>query len=154
MSASNILVVDDNQNLAATLSYGLHKAMGKATSVAVCFSASEALSMLATQSFDVVISEFNLPGESGLELLVKIRQEYPETSLILATTYGTDALEEKVHRLGIGYIAKPFGIPFLAQIIHDLLRDADTATNRNETGNAPHSLILDAEKGKDNPLIS
>ena len=144
MSASNILLVDDNRNLVITLAEGLRRAMGKATSVAVCFSGAEALSMLATQSVDVVISEFNLPGESGLELLHKIRQDHPETILVLATTYERDALEEEAHRLGIRWITKPFAIPYLVQIIHDLLRDKE---NRNETGNAPRTLISDPEKG-------
>jgi len=144
MSASNILLVDDNRNLGITLSGGLHKAMGKGTSIAVCFSASEALSLLAKQTFDVVISEFDLPGESGLELLVHIRQDHPEIILVLTTTYEPDGLEEKVHRLGIGYVPKPFGIPFLVQVIHDLLRDKE---NRDETENAPHTLVPDHGKG-------
>jgi CheY-like chemotaxis protein len=66
MSALNILLVDDSPNLVTTLSHGLRKAMGRAISVAVCFSGSKALSMLATQRFDVVISDFNIPGVSGL----------------------------------------------------------------------------------------
>ena len=146
MSTLNILLVDDNRNLVTTLSEGLRKAMGKAISVAVCFSGSEALSMLARQSFDVVISEFNLPGESGLELLDKIRQDHPETILVLVTTYGTDSLEEEVHRLGIGYIPKPFGIPLLVQIIHDLLRGAETAKKKEETGDESDILIPDPDK--------
>jgi two-component system, NarL family, response regulator DesR len=147
MSILNILLVDDNQNLVMTLSHGLCKAMGSAISVAVCRSGSEALSRLSTQSFDVVISEFNLPGESGLELFDKIRQNYHETLLILATTYGTEALEEEVHRLGIGYIVKPFGIPLLVQIIHDLLQGGQSAKPRDETGNVSRILISEPEKG-------
>ena len=139
MSALNILLVDDNRNLVTTLSEGLRKAMGKAISVAVCFSGSEALSMLATQRFDVVISDVNIPGVSGLEFLKRIRQDYYETILILTTAYGTDALEEEVHRLGIGYITKPIGPSLLAQFIHDLIRDG--------TENAPGILIPDP-KGK------
>ena len=129
MSALTILLVDDNPNLVTTLSHGLRKAMGRAISVAVCFSGSKALSMLATQRFDVVISDFNIPGVSGLELLSKIRQDYRETILVLTTTYGTDALEEEVHRLRIGYITKPFGLSLLVQFIHDLIRGEQT---RNE----------------------
>jgi CheY-like chemotaxis protein len=139
MSALNILLVDGNRNLVTTLSDGLRKALGKAISVAVCFSGSEALSMLATQRFDVVISDFNIPGVSGLELINKIRQDYRETILILTTAYGTDVLEEEVHRLGIGYIPKPIGLSLLVQFIHDLIRDA--------TENAPRILIPDP-KGK------
>ena len=85
MGALNILLVDDDRNLVTTLSYGLRKAMGKAISVAVCFSDSEALSMLATQRFDVVISDFNMPGPSGLEFLNKIRQDHREMILVLIT---------------------------------------------------------------------
>jgi DNA-binding response OmpR family regulator len=139
MSALNILLVDDNRNLLTTVSDGLRAAMGKAISVDVCFNGSEALSMLATQRFDVVISDFDIPGVSGLELINKIRQDYRETILILTTAYGTDALEEEVHRLGIGYITKPIGLSLLVQFIRDLIRDA--------TENAPRMLIRDS-KGK------
>ena len=144
MSALNILLIDDNRNLVTTLSDGLREAMGKAISVAVCFSGSEALSIMATQRFDVVISEFNMPGMSGFELINKIRQDYRETILVLTTPYGTDALEEEVHRLGIGYIIKPFGLSLLVQFIHDLIRGKAT---RTETGNASRILIPDRKKG-------
>jgi DNA-binding NtrC family response regulator len=127
MGALNILLVDDDQNLVTTLSYGVRKAMGKAISVAICFSGSEALSMLATQRFDVVISDFNMPGPSGLEFLNKIRQDHREMILVLITAYGTDTLEEEVHRLGIGYITKPFEPARLVQIIHDLIRGAEAS---------------------------
>ena len=89
----NILLADGNRNLVATLSYGLCKALGAAISVAVCFSGSEALSILATQRFDEVVSHFNMPGPSGLEFLSRIKQDHCETILILTTSYGTDALE-------------------------------------------------------------
>jgi CheY-like chemotaxis protein len=122
----NILLVDDDRNLATTLSYGLRKAMGEAISVAVCFSGSEAFLMLATQAFDVVISDFNMPGPSGLELLGRIRQDYREIILVLITAYGTDALEEGARQLGVGYITKPFEPSFLAQLIKGLIQGAGT----------------------------
>ena len=145
MSALNILLVDDDRNLVTTLSYGLRKALGKAISVAVCFNGSEALSMLATQRFDVVISDFHMPGLSGLEFLNKIRQDHREMILVLITAYGTDALEEEVHRLGIGYITKPFELSRLAQIIHSLIRGAETAKTRGGTENAPRILMPNSE---------
>ena len=126
MGTLNILLVDDDRNLVTTLSHGLSKAMGKAISVAVCFSGSEALSMLATQAFDVVVSDFNMPGPSGLEFLNKIRQDHREMILVLITAYGTDALEEEVHQLGIGYITKPFEPSFLVQLIKGLIGDEET----------------------------
>jgi CheY-like chemotaxis protein len=122
MGALNILLVDDDQNLATTLSYGILKAMGKVVSVAVCLNGSEALSLLETQRFDVVISDLNMPGASGRELLNQVKQLYRETLLILITAYGTETLEAEMHQLGNGYITKPFEPPRLVQMIHDLLR--------------------------------
>src|SRR6266498_245131 len=127
MGALNILLVDDDRNLVTTLSYGLRKAMGEAISVAICFSDSEALSMLATQKFNVVISDFNMPGTSGLELLSKIRPDHREMILVLITAYGPDALEEEVHRLGIGYITKPFELSYLLQLIQGLTRGEEAS---------------------------
>jgi len=126
MGILNILLVDDDRNLVTTLSHGLSKAMGEAISVAVCFSGSEALSMLATQAFDVVVSDFNMPGPSGLEFLNRIRQDHPETILVLITAFGTDALEEGVRQLGVGYITKPFEPSFLVQLIKDLIQGKET----------------------------
>jgi len=122
MDALNILVVDDDQNLAITLSHGLRKAMGTATSVVFCSSSPDAFVMLATQRFDAVISDLHMPGMSGLELLKKIRQVHHETSLILITAYGTDTLEAEVHGLGFGYITKPFEVPILLKSIGGLIQ--------------------------------
>src|SRR5262245_36623708 len=104
MGALNILLVDDDRILATTLSHGLRKAMGKAISVVFCASGPEALALLATQTFDLVLSDFHMAGISGLELLKQINKDHPATSLVLITAYGTDALEQEVQRLDIGYI--------------------------------------------------
>jgi two-component system response regulator FlrC len=140
MGTLNILLVDDDRNLVTSLSHGLRKAMGEATSVAICFSSSEALSMLATQGFDVVVSDFNMPGPSGLELLHRIRQDYREIILVLITAYGTDVLEEGARQLGVGYITKPFEPSFLVQLIKDLIQGKGT------TGNTEHvSRVMNPE---------
>jgi len=125
----NILLVDDDRNLVTTLSHGLRKGMEEAISVAVCFSGSEALSMLATQAFDVVVSDFNMPGPTGLEFLNTIRQDYREMILVLITAYGTDALEEGARQLGMGYMTKPFEPSLLVQLIKGLIQRKETRGN-------------------------
>jgi CheY-like chemotaxis protein len=129
MRTLNILLVDDDRNLVTTLSYGLNKAMGEGASVAVCFSGTEALSLLGNQTFDVVVSDFNMPGPSGLEFLKKIRQDYREIILVLITAYGTDALEEGVRQLGGGYITKPFELSSLVNMIGNLIDRLDIKGN-------------------------
>src|ERR1051325_2424974 len=142
MGPLNILLVDDDRNLVTTLSHGLRKGMGEAISVAVCFSGSEALSMLATQPFDVVVSDFNMPGPSGLEFLNRIRQDYREMILVLITAYGTDALEEGVRQLGMGYITKPFEPSFLVQLIKGFTQGKET------TGKTENSSRIMDKPGK------
>ena len=125
MRTLNILLVDDDRNLVTTLSHGIRKAMGEEVSVAVCFSGAEALSLLGNHAFDVVISDFNMPGPSGLEFLKRIRQDDGEIILVLITAYGTDVLEEGVRLLGGGYITKPFEPSFLVQMIKDLVQSKE-----------------------------
>ena len=134
VSALNILLVDDDQNLVTTLSHGLQKAMGNAVSVAYCYGGPEALSIMASQRFDVVVSDFNMPGMSGLEFLDTVTRDHRETIRILITAYQTDALEEEAHRRGISYITKPFGLSHMVQTIHGLIRGDET---KDVTENAP-----------------
>lgn len=140
MSALNILLVDDDQNLVTTLSHGLQKAMGKAISVAACHSGPEALSRLAKERFDVVVSDFNMPGMSGLEFFDTLKRDHSKTIRILITAYRTDALEEELHQRGISYVLKPFGLPHMVQIIQGAIRcEGTTAITENA------SLITDSD---------
>lgn len=133
MDALNILLVDDDRNLGTTLSHGLRKAMGKTGSVVFCSSGPEAFEMLATRSFDVVISDLHMPGLSGLDLLKKVRQDHRETSLVLITAFGTDTLEEEMQRLGFGYLTKPFEMPILLQSVRGLIRSKETMEDTKDT---------------------
>jgi len=137
MDALNILLVDDDRILVTTLSHGLRKAMGKAVSVTFCASGPEALALLATQAFNLVISDFHMPGMSGLELLKKVRHDHPEMSLALITAYATDTLTEEAGQLGIGYITKPFELPLLAQLIQDLIQGTEARAGIESTPHIP-----------------
>jgi CheY-like chemotaxis protein len=147
MGTLNILLVDDDQNLVKTFSHGLRKAMGKGISVVFCASGSEALALLATQAFDLVISDFHMPGMSGLELLKQIRQDYHKTQLVLITAFATEALEADVRKLGISYITKPFELPLLVQLIQNLISGKEKP---EATEKIPHLLIPEsnADRGQ------
>jgi CheY-like chemotaxis protein len=133
MGILNILLIDDDRNLVTTLSHGLRKAMGEAISVAVCLNGTDALSLLAAQVFDVVVSDHNMPGPSGLELLTRIRQDHREISLVLITAYGADVLEERAGQLEVGYMTKPFEPSSLAQLIKDLIQSKEAKDRAENT---------------------
>src|SRR4051795_8882668 len=105
MSAGRILVVEDDDCLRRVTQAQLQKC-GHETTVSV--DASEALAVLEKQDFDLVLTDLNLPGLSGLELLHRVRSEYPEVTVVIITAYGT--IESAVAAIKAGaydYISKP-----------------------------------------------
>jgi two-component system NtrC family response regulator len=105
MSVGRILVVEDDDCLRRVTHAQLEKC-GYSTVVAA--DAAEALAILDQQPVDLVLTDLNLPGLSGLELLSRIRVEYPETSVVIITAFGT--VETAVAAIKAGaydYITKP-----------------------------------------------
>jgi len=63
---------------------------------------------LAADSFHLLISDINMPGINGMELLRTVRSKYPETVVIMITGYGT--IESAVEAIKMGacdYLTKP-----------------------------------------------
>ena len=73
--------------------------------------------------FDLVITDVRMPEVSGLDLLVEVKRQYPQTKVIIMTAYGTsDVQKEAADRGCFEYIEKPFEINELRQLILDALR--------------------------------
>ena len=105
MNGGRILVVEDDDGLRSVTQAQLEKC-GYRTSVAA--DATGALAVLEKQDFDLVLTDLNLPGLSGLELLHRVRSEYPEVTVVIITAYGT--IESAVAAIKAGaydYISKP-----------------------------------------------
>ena len=90
----------------------------------------EGMKLFINDLFDLVISDFRMPGMSGKEVLSSIRKINPFVAVIIVTAYSTieDAVE--LMRLGaVDYIQKPFQVSdFLEKIRkisveHESLRD-------------------------------
>jgi len=78
-----VLLVDDERELLAALGEGLASEFALATAA----SAEEAGPMMASGSYDVLVCDHMLPGEAGLEFLVRMSERYPDTRRILLTGY-------------------------------------------------------------------
>jgi two-component system NtrC family response regulator len=105
MAMGKILVVEDDENLRRATQLHLSKS-GYETTVAV--DAPEALDVLHKSPQDLVLTDLNLPGLSGLDLLKKIRSDYPDTTVVLITAFGT--VETAVEAMKSGaydYLTKP-----------------------------------------------
>jgi DNA-binding NtrC family response regulator len=130
MKPLNLLIVDDDRNLAKTLADGLRKQLGESITTVACFDAPEALSLIHQQAFDLVISDFSMPEMTGIDLFRQVRDVYPQMILILITAYGTDVLKDEAHQLVDAYITKPFELSTLIQFIQPE-RNAADATRKH-----------------------
>ena len=64
----------------------------------------------------VLLSDINMPGMSGMELLAEVRKHWPEVGVFMITAYGDDATERKAGELGAErFFAKPIDFPRLKQ---------------------------------------
>lgn len=114
MDKQQILVVDDDSSIRWVLSRALQNAGFK---VVACDNANDALLILAKESIAVVISDIQMVGISGLELLETIRNRYPKLPVIMITANSDTAIASKTHEIGaFDYLPKPFDLNQAVQI--------------------------------------
>ncbi len=102
MAPRRILVVDDEENVALTLQEGLQKLPD--CEVQVATSGEQALALFKEQAFDLLITDYKMPGTDGLTLAARVRQTYPRTEIILITAYGDDILRQQAAHLSILHV--------------------------------------------------
>ena len=119
MSCGRILVVEDDDSLRRATQAQLEKC-GYETWVAADVPA--ALAVLEKHPVDLVLTDLNLPRMSGLDLLNRTRIEYPETTVVIITGYGT--VETAVAAIKAGaydYITKPVHPDELRALVNRVL---------------------------------
>lgn len=101
-----VLVVDDEAAVCNLLSEKLSSADYECRT---CSNGEAALELLKTESFDAIISDMNMPGITGLELLEKVRKSYPHSAFLMVT--GVDDIRVAIQAMKEGaddYLVKPF----------------------------------------------
>lgn len=120
---TRILVVDDELSMREFISILLER---EGYEVLTAADATTALERLAASSIDLVISDVQMPGLNGLELLSRIRASCPETAVLLITAYST--AEQAVEAMKLGaydYLAKPFKVEEIKVLVHNALEKRD-----------------------------
>ena len=116
-----ILVVDDEKDIQALFEQRFRREIkNKVIELLFAFSGEEALTFLEKNEHEVVIilSDINMPGMSGLELLGHIKQKYPvpPPSVMMITAYGDAANFNAAKRLGADdFLTKPIDFTLLKQ---------------------------------------
>ena len=71
--------------------------------------AEEGLAALREDTYDIIIVDYKLPGQDGIEFLKQIRNAHSDTIKILITAYKSEPVVSEAKKLGIqGFIEKPF----------------------------------------------
>lgn len=118
ISIKSILLVEDSATTRALIRAVIDE-MGEFNTVEAS-SGFEALKLLPTQEFDLVITDINMPDINGLELInfLKNNQRYSHIPLIIVTTEKSE--EDKKRGIALGaaaYITKPFKADELQEVI-------------------------------------
>ena len=102
---SGVLIVDDDSALRSWAQRTL-STQGYASEVAA--STHEARDVLDREPFDVALLDVNMPGESGIELLARVRVEYPTMAVLMVTGEDDLGIATTAIELGAyGYLVKP-----------------------------------------------
>lgn len=100
-----VLIVDDDAAVRETLC----DAFAGAYFCQSASSAEEALAMMETERFDVVVTDISMPGMSGVEMFGQIRQSQPDTPVIFLSGIGDENYRAGVLALGAyAYHFKPY----------------------------------------------
>lgn len=88
----------------------------------------QALDMIRTRKYDVVLTDIKLPVKDGMEVLRETKFLSPDTEVVIMTAYGTLDSAAQAMKLGAAdYLQKPFSIPELEMRIEKALRHRSLA---------------------------
>ncbi len=107
MAEKNILIVDDDPSVIVALSHILR---AEPYEVLSAESAEEALQLLEKQEVQLIVSDENMPGMNGSELLSIVRRQYPDIVRILLT--GKASMESTMKAVNEGEIYRFFTKPW------------------------------------------
>lgn len=122
MAKQRILLVDDHEVVRLGLKSLLER-HSQFEVVGEASSAREALDQVALLEPDVVVMDIRLPGASGIEACEEIVARYPQTKVIMLTSYAEDEMLFSAIRSGAsGYILKQIGSDDLVKALESVSR--------------------------------
>jgi len=102
----SLLIVDDEASVLYTLEAILKP---EGYSISRASSAEEAYLIFQNGSFDLVITDLTMPGDSGMVLLERLLRDKPDVLVIIITAYGSESVAvEAMKRGAYDYLPKPF----------------------------------------------
>jgi two-component system sensor histidine kinase/response regulator len=118
-----ILIVDDEEFVALALSESLRRLPN--CDVESAHGGEEALELFAEQPFDLVITDYQMPGTDGMTLAEHICSLYPDTSIIMTTAYNDQTLQDQAAQISIKHILdKPVAPEDIRNVAMEILGES------------------------------
>lgn len=103
---SRLLIVDDDPGMRENLAE-LFESQG--FDVQTAAGTPEALEIIEGNEVDLLLTDYKMPGPTGIELIEQARRRRPRLRAILMTAFGDSYTEaEGIRRGAVGYLKKPF----------------------------------------------
>ncbi len=114
-----ILIIEDDEAMRALLKDLLDEEGFSTGSVSNGF---DALQNLIEESFDLIITDIQMPGLTGLDILPRIKKLQPQVPVIVITAFGSEELcRRSVEKGATGYLEKPIHINKLRTMIREMV---------------------------------
>ena len=125
MMSVSILVVDDEPDVAELFRQRFRRETRQGTYVMhFAGSGEQALDLLAEEiqpTLIVILSDINMPGMDGIQLLGEIKQRRPDLPVMMVTAYGDDERRRRADELGaVEFITKPVDFDLLKEQLRQL----------------------------------
>jgi CheY-like chemotaxis protein len=129
MSVS-ILVVDDEPDVALLFRQRFRREARDGTCVMHFANSGEGALQLLGEGIEpqliVILSDINMPGMDGLQLLGEIKQQFPQLPVMMVTAYGDDERRRRASELGAAeFLTKPVDFDLLKEQLRQLPSAAD-----------------------------
>ena len=127
----NILIVDDEESLRLTFEMFLHREGYKNIHTAATLK--QALELIQTLTFDLIISDIVLEGDKGTDLLRHIRETGINCPVVMITGFpNLDSASEAVRYGAFDYISKPVNKEKLLKLVHQALKYRELELEKQE----------------------
>jgi len=116
----HLLLVEDEPSVASGLKMALSE---EGYHVDLAMTGLNALDRFRGNGFDLVVADLRLPDIDGMEVIRQIRNERPETKVVIITGYPTVPSAVESAQIGVSdYLRKPFTEDELLAVVHEALR--------------------------------
>lgn len=122
----DVLLIDDEKPFLKDLAEGL-SLYSKKIQVITADNAKKALEMIRTAVIDVVVTDLNMPGMNGFELLTQLQRTRPDVPFIIMSANARASVEDRLAGISIfNYLEKPIDLREIAEVILSCpLRDSN-----------------------------